>query len=100
MQKAPHINTTIVAHSVDTVVERDKPAPNRREQVVRILAELNVISAKLGKIFYRDSIDSSGLCVSDQSLDARTLKICSQIPIGFRPARGRTVTAGAFDFQC
>ena len=62
-------------------VQSDKPAPDGREQVIGVLPELDIVSAKSGEVFYQNDVDPPGLCVFDQTLNARTFKIRTRVPV-------------------
>ena len=78
VQKTHDIGTAVIVSSVDTVVEGNEPASNGREQVVCVLTELNIVSAKPREVFDEYYVDTLGLGVLNQTLDTGTLEVCSR----------------------
>ena len=81
VQETHDIGAAVIVAGVNAVVEGDEPAPDGRKQVVRILPKFDVVSAEPGKVFYKNDIDSFGLCVLDQPLDTGPLKICPGVSV-------------------
>ena len=74
----------VVAHlivAVHSVIDGDKAYPHLREADFGVLAELDVVSAEPGQVLDENDIDTSGLCVSNQALNAGALEVCSRVAV-------------------
>ena len=52
-----------------------------RKNIVDVATDFDVITTKAREVFYNHRVDLAELCIGQQSLDARSLKRCSAIPV-------------------
>lgn len=81
IQKAHGIQAAVIICGINSVVEGDKTATDGRKHIINIPAKLNVVSAKPGKVLDQNEVDPLGLGIRNQTLNARTVKICPGVAI-------------------
>ena len=64
----------VTVFCVHIVLYGDKPYPERREHIIHVLPDLDIVSAKAGKIFYDNGIDDSRFGVVQQPLPIRSVE--------------------------